>query len=279
MFFNKKIIRMCTLLEHHFKKIIAQMEKEYDIKVLYACESGSRAWGFSSQESDYDVRFIYIHHPSWYLSIDRKRDVIEIPKRDSLSIPVDPLLDISGWELTKALKLFRKSNPPLLEWLHSNMIYYQRFSTIEKMRNLEKEVFSPTSTIYHYINMAKGNFREYLQGDIVKIKKYFYVLRPVLAAKWVQSFETIPPMEFNTLVQMLIPMGALRIKIESLVERKKSGQKLAFEPRINLINEFLDTEINLLETYAKGLEKNLLDPTERLNDLFRNTLNEAWENN
>lgn len=279
MFFNKKIIRMCTLLEHHIKKIIAQMEKEYDIKVLYACESGSRAWGFSSQESDYDVRFIYIHHPSWYLSIDRKRDVIEIPKRDSLSIPVDPLLDISGWELTKALKLFRKSNPPLLEWLHSNMIYYQRFSTIEKMRNLEKEVFSPTSTIYHYINMAKGNFREYLQGDIVKIKKYFYVLRPVLAAKWVQSFETIPPMEFNTLVQMLIPMGALRIKIESLVERKKSGQKLALEPRINLINEFLDTEINLLETYAKGLEKNLLDPTERLNDLFRNTLNEAWENN
>lgn len=270
---------MCTLLEHHIKKIIAQMEKEYDIKVLYACESGSRAWGFSSQESDYDVRFIYIHHPSWYLSIDRKRDVIEIPKRDSLSIPVDPLLDISGWELTKALKLFRKSNPPLLEWLHSNMIYYQRFSTIEKMRNLEKEVFSPTSTIYHYINMAKGNFREYLQGDIVKIKKYFYVLRPVLAAKWVQSFETIPPMEFNTLVQMLIPMGALRIKIESLVERKKSGQKLALEPRINLINEFLDTEINLLETYAKGLEKNLLDPTERLNDLFRNTLNEAWENN
>lgn len=279
MFFNKKIIRMCTLLEHHIKKIIAQMEKEYDIKVLYACESGSRAWGFSSQESDYDVRFIYIHHPSWYLSIDRKRDVIEIPKRDSLSIPVDPLLDISGWELTKALKLFRKSNPPLLEWLHSNMIYYQRFSTIEKMRNLEKEVFSPTSTIYHYINMAKGNFREYLQGDIVKIKKYFYVLRPVLAAKWVQSFETIPPMEFNTLVQVLIPMGALRIKIESLVERKKSGQKLALEPRINLINEFLDTEINLLETYAKGLEKNLLDPTERLNDLFRNTLNEAWENN
>lgn len=279
MFFNKKIIRMCTLLEHHIKKIIAQMEKEYDIKVLYACESGSRAWGFSSQESDYDVRFIYIHHPSWYLSIDRKRDVIEIPKRDSLSIPVDPLLDISGWELTKALKLFRKSNPPLLEWLHSNMIYYQRFSTIEKMRNLEKEVFSPTSTIYHYINMAKGNFREYLQGDIVKIKKYFYVLRPVLAAKWVQSFETIPPMEFNTLVQVLIPSEALRIKIESLVERKKSGQKLALEPRINLINEFLDTEINLLETYAKGLEKNLLDPTERLNDLFRNTLNEAWENN
>lgn len=269
---------MCTLLEKHIKKIIEQTEKEYNIKVLYACESGSRAWGFPSQDSDYDVRFIYIHQPNWYLSIDRKRDVMEIPNNDTLSIPVDPLLDMSGWELTKALKLFRKSNPPLLEWLRSNMIYYQRFSTIEKMRKLEQEIFSPTSTIYHYVNMAKGNLRKYLQGDTVKIKKYFYVLRPVLAAKWVQIFETIPPMEFDTLVQELIPKGDLRIKIDTLVERKKSGQELTLEPRINLINEYLDKEISQLGLYAKGLEKNIIDLTEQLDLLFRNTLNEAWKN-
>lgn len=270
---------MCTSLEKHIRTVIEQIENEFDVKVLYACESGSRAWGFPSKDSDFDVRFIYIHQPNWYLSIDRKRDVIEIPSHDSLAIPVDPLLDMSGWELTKALKLFRKSNPPLLEWLRSTIIYYQRFSTIEKMSQLEKEIFSPTSTIYHYVNMAKGNFREYLQGETVKIKKYFYVLRPVLAAKWVQLFQTIPPIEFDILVQELIPNGALRIRIDTLVERKKSGEELTLEPRINLINEFLVDEINQLEIYAKGLEKNLMEPTEQLNNLFRNTLNEAWKNN
>ena len=267
---------MCKPLENHIRKVIEQAEKEFAIKVLYACESGSRAWGFPSKDSDYDVRFIYIHHPSWYLSIDQKRDVIEIPNHDPISIPVDPLLDMSGWELTKTLKLFRKSNPPLLEWLRSNMIYYQRFSTIEKMKQLEKQIFSPTSTIYHYLNMAKGNFREYLQGDTVKIKKYFYVLRPNLAAKWVQTFQTIPPMEFDILVHKLIPDGELRTKIDILLERKKSGEELTLEPRINLINEYLEREMQQLETYAKGLERNLIDPTEQLDQLFRYTLKEVW---
>lgn len=269
---------MCTLMEKHIKEVIEQTEKEFNIKVLYACESGSRAWGFPSKDSDYDVRFIYIHQPNWYLSIDRKRDVIEIPSHDSLSIPVDPLLDMSGWELTKALKLFRKSNPPLLEWLRSSMVYYQRFSTIAKMKELEKEIFSPSSTIYHYLNMAKGNFREYLQGDTVKIKKYFYVLRPILAAKWTQIYQTIPPMEFETLVHKLIPDGDLRMSIDTLLKRKKSGEELTLEPRINLINMYLEREIYQLETFAKSLEKHSLDPTGQLDELFRFTLKEVWNN-
>lgn len=263
-------------LENHIRKVIEQTEKEFNIKVLYACESGSRAWGFPSKDSDYDVRFIYIHQPNWYLSIDRSRDVIEIPNHDSLSIPVDPLLDMSGWELTKTLKLFRKSNPPLLEWLRSNMVYYQRFSTIDQMKELEKEIFSPASIIYHYLNMAKGNFREYLQGDTVKIKKYFYVLRPILAAKWTQIYQTVPPMEFETLVQELIPAGDLLTSIITLLERKKSGEELSLEPRINLINTFLESEIYQLEAYAKGLQKNSEDPTEQLNELFRFSLKEVW---
>ena len=265
-------------MENHIKEVIEHAEKEFKIKVLYACESGSRAWGFPSKDSDYDVRFLYIHKPNWYLSIDRQRDVIEIPNHDTLSIPINPLLDMSGWELTKALKLFRKSNPPLLEWLRSNMIYYQRFSTIERMSRLEKEIFSPTSIIFHYLNMAKGNFRDYLQGDMVKSKKYFYVLRPVLAAKWVQTFQTIPPMEFDMLVNELIPKGVLRTKIDSLLVRKKAGDELTLEPRINLINDFLEKEINQLEKYVKGLKKDKTDPTEILNQLFRDTLNEAWNN-
>src|SRR4051812_791815 len=135
-------------MREHIIEVIKQLEKDNDIKILFACESGSRAWGFPSKDSDYDVRFIYVPNTNWYLSIDQKRDVIEIPSRDQISIPIDPLLDISGWELTKALKLFRNSNPPLLEWLRSSIVYYQSYSTIEKMKALDKNIFSPISCLY-----------------------------------------------------------------------------------------------------------------------------------
>src|SRR4051794_14574214 len=91
------------------------VEHEKDVRVLYACESGSRAWGFASRDSDYDVPFLYVHERDWYLSVDDRRDVLEYPLRDEL--------DVSGWELRKALRLLRKSNPPLLEWLNSPMVY------------------------------------------------------------------------------------------------------------------------------------------------------------
>ncbi len=94
---------------------LAQAEQRYDVKVLLAVESGSRAWGFASPDSDWDVRFIYVHRPEWYLGIDEKRDVIEE------MLPLD--IDLAGWDLRKALRLFRKSNPPLLEWLRSPLNY------------------------------------------------------------------------------------------------------------------------------------------------------------
>ena len=180
---------------------LEKIEQDYDVKVLYACESGSRAWGFPSEDSDYDVRFIYVHKKEYYLSIDpvgmgTKRDVIELPTND--------LLDISGWDLTKSLKLFRKSNPPLLEWLHSGMIYYQNFSTIKQMKELQSSIFAPHSCLHHYLNMASRNFRQYLQSEIVKVKKYFYVLRPVLAARWIEQFNEFPPIEFQTLVEKAV---------------------------------------------------------------------------
>ncbi|MBI0580316.1 nucleotidyltransferase domain-containing protein [Neobacillus cucumis] len=263
-------------MREHIQEVLKTLELDYDIKVLYACESGSRAWGFPSKDSDYDVRFIYIHQKNWYLSIDHERDVIEVPSRDPISIPIDPLLDVSGWELTKALKLFRKSNPPLLEWLRSSIIYYHSFSTIEKMRVLDEHIFSPASCLYHYLNMAKGNFRDYLQGQDVKIKKYFYVLRPILAAKWIEKYNTIPPIEFSSLVESILPAGSLRKEIDTLLKRKIAGEELKLEPRIDVINQYLHKEIEHLELYVKGINIDIPDPTEQLNQLFRETLYEVW---
>ncbi|WP_210366070.1 nucleotidyltransferase domain-containing protein [Bacillus sp. REN3] len=254
---------------------LKNIEEEYRVKILYACESGSRAWGFPSKDSDYDVRFIYVYRKRDYLSIDpigigSKRDVIELP--------IDELLDVSGWELTKTLRLFRKSNPPLLEWMRSSIVYYQVFSTIERMQKLSRDAFAPHSCIHHYLNMAAGNYREFLQGEEVKIKKYFYVLRPVLAAVWIQKHNEFPPLEFPVLLEELIPRGQLKEQITTLLNRKLAGDELDVEPQIHVINEFLEKEMRCLREGGKSRGHQQPDLTPNLDTLFRETLEEVWPN-
>ncbi|MGG3469890.1 nucleotidyltransferase domain-containing protein [Neobacillus pocheonensis] len=249
-------------------KEIRRIEEQFDVKVCYAVESGSRAWGFPSKDSDYDVRFIYVHKKEWYLSIDQKRDVIELPIND--------LLDINGWELRKALRLFKKSNPPLMEWLHSGIVYYQAFSLVDKMKEIQNKVFLPQSALYHYLNMAKGNFRDYLQGEHVKIKKYFYVLRPVLACKWIEKYNTVPPIEFHELVEDLLEEGILKQEVQTLLDRKMRGDELNLEPKVGVINEFLEREIVRLEEYTRTLVVSKEDVTPMLDELFKNILEEVW---
>jgi uncharacterized protein len=247
---------------------LKEIEEQAEVRIIYACESGSRAWGFPSRDSDYDVRFIYLHPLDWYLSITEKKDVIEQPIND--------LLDINGWDLRKALKLFRKSNPPLLEWLQSPIVYLEKYSIPQKIRNLSPLTFSPKSCMYHYLSMAKGNFREYLQGELVKTKKYFYVLRPILACLWIESKNTMPPMEFEVLVSSLLPDGALKNEIQELLRRKKAGDELSLEPKIEVINEFLDKEISHLETSIIETDKSEPQEEKVFNQIFREALKEVW---
>lgn len=254
-------------------KSLLKIEQDYNVKILYAVESGSRAWEFPSKDSDYDVRFIYIHKKEDYLTIDqmgigKKRDVIELPIND--------LLDITGWELTKALRLFRKSNPPLMEWLRSGIVYYQAYSTIDKMKEISKDLFAPNSCLHHYLNMASNNFREYLQGDEVRIKKYFYVLRPVLAARWIEKYNDFPPLEFPMLLDDIVPEGELKQQIQILLERKVNGDELDYEPKIEVIHYFLDGELVRLREYAQTLSTDIQDFTHSLDVLFKETLEEVW---
>lgn len=248
---------------------LMKMEVDQQVKVLYACESGSRAWGFPSKDSDYDVRFIYIHTSEWYLSIDEKRDVIELPIND--------LLDINGWDIRKALKLFRKSNPPLQEWLQSSIVYLQKSTFPDRIKQLSSEVFSPVSCMHHYLSMAKGNYREYLQGPQVKIKKYFYVLRPILACLWIEKFRAMPPILFQDLVRELVTEPRLKDSIDHLLERKVRGDELDLEPRIDEINDYIEAQIAHIEAVTSSLPHTSVDPTPKLDVLFRSILREAWE--
>lgn len=248
---------------------LRRLEREENVRILYACESGSRAWGFPSKDSDYDVRFLYVRPVEWYLSVFDRRDVIERPISD--------MLDISGWDLRKALRLLRKSNPPLLEWLRSPIRYAEFSDAADRLRELSSRAFSPKSSMHHYLNMARGNFREYLQGDVVRIKKYFYVLRPVLACKWVVKFEEVPPLEFQTLVRELIPTGSsLHEAIQELLARKMSGEELDYEPKLNVLNDYLDAELSQLTKLAEEAAPAQPISEEELDGLFRDTLAEVW---
>lgn len=248
---------------------LRSIEEEEGVRILYACESGSRAWGFPSKDSDYDVRFIYIRPVDWYLSIFDKRDVIERP--------ISERLDINGWDLRKALNLFRKSNPPLLEWLRSPIVYKENRLITEQIREISPLTFSPKSCIHHYLHMAKGNYRDYLQGDQVKIKKYFYVLRPILACEWIEKYDTMPPIEFDRLVEELVPAeSSLWTVIDGLLVRKRAGDEMDFEARINPINDFLEEKIAYYERTASGMRSGDGNQDQQLDDLFRTMLHDVW---
>jgi uncharacterized protein len=254
-------------------RIIAELqniEKRENVRVLYAVESGSRAWGFPSQDSDYDIRFLYVRPLSFYLSIVTGRDVIEQP--------IDARLDISGWDLRKALQLFQRSNPSVLEWLHSSMIYRERFDTGARLRALEPLYVTLRSSMYHYISLAEGQFNRYMQGERVPVKKYFYVLRPVLACGWLMAQGTFPPLAFLTLMRSELPgAGALTDAVQSLLQRKLAGDELDMEPQIPVIHAFINDRIAVYKQFVEGLprEVNARDHM-ALDDLFRALIQEAW---
>ncbi len=245
---------------------LAVIECEEDVRVLYACESGSRAWGFASPESDYDPRFFHVHRPEWYGV--RRRDVIERP--------VTGNLDIAGWDLRKTLQLYRKSNPPLLEWLHSPIVYIDRYGLAARLRALLPEYYSPSACRYHYLHMASGNFRRYLEGETVAWKKYLYVLRPLLAVRWIDEGRGVTPMEFARLVENTVGDPAVKRAIGDLLRRKRSGEGPERGPHIPEIMAFIQSEMERLEDWNEEYAEPSRD-TAKLNDLFREMVRRAWE--
>lgn len=243
------------------------IESDHDVRVVYACESGSRAWGFPSTDSDYDVRFIYLHPTNWYLTVEEKRDVIEYP--------VDENLDISGWDLRKALQLFRKSNPPLFEWLDSPIVYAEPYSIAGKLRELAKTYYSPPACIFHYLHMADRNFRQYLNDEQVWTKKYFYVLRPILAIKWIEAGYGVSPTAFGSLLNRMVSSEKLKAEINTLIELKRQGDELEYGPRNPVISEFIESEMMRLESTRTEYQYDRA-PYENLDEIFQDGLREVW---
>lgn len=237
-------------VEQTIKQKLKEIEDKYEVTILFAVESGSRAWGFSSSDSDWDVRFVYCHRPSWYFTVFPGRDVIE-------EMDKELNLDFSGWELNKALGLLYKGNPPLLEWLQSPQTYVTHPEAYPELQNLAKAFYSPKTAIYHYLHMAKGNYKSYIEDrHEVLTKKYLYIVRPLLACKWVETYGTFPPMEIDTTLGTLLTTRELttHAKIAKLLEKKRDGRELGLDSPDLSLNIWIEENLLKYTEYAKSLE-------------------------
>jgi predicted nucleotidyltransferase len=195
---------------------LASLEAQHNIRILYACESGSRAWGFPSPDSDYDVRFIYVHALDWYLGLDEGSD--------TLNFPVDDELDLAGWELRKTLRLLRGSNAALFEWLQSPIVYQEAPGFRAQLAPLLPQAFNLKAGLHHYLGQLRRGVEEDLISEEVRLKRLFYALRSALAARWIRERHTLPPMEFAPLRELL-PVELQGIVNELLAQKAFSNEK------------------------------------------------------
>ncbi|MEH6413957.1 nucleotidyltransferase domain-containing protein [Pseudomonas sp. CGJS7] len=251
---------------------LAAIEREHEVRIVYACESGSRGWGFSSPDSDYDARFVYVHKQPWYLSVNERTGPGEA-QRDVIELPIHSDLDVSGWDLRKALRLVSKSNPTLLEWLRSPIVYRQDEAMATELHRLAERFYSPVAAWHHYLSLASGTFRSHLGGDNIRTKKYLYVLRPVLACQWIECELGAPPMAFELLLERLLPSGPVREAIDALLVRKRRSAEVEAGPRVPALSDFLAAELERMNAQPPRLAAGE-GRGEELDEFFRAALNQ-----
>lgn len=206
------------IIEEQITLKLRAIEQRYDVRVLLAVESGSRAWGFASPDSDYDVRFVYVHKRDWYLSLLEGRDVIE---------ELDPngILDVSGWDLKKALTLMGRCNCAFVEWLGSPIIYYKDEDFFQEINGLKDRYFRKVSAVNHYYHMAMNHDKRYIEKRGCELKRFMYHIRGLLAAKWAMKQGTYPPVPFLDLVNAEVEDDSIKDAILELVRLKSQSKE------------------------------------------------------
>jgi len=195
---------------------LKKIESQHNISIVYACESGSRAWGFASPDSDYDVRFIYRRSEDYYLSLEKKADTLDFPLSGDL--------DIGGWDLSKVLQHIKKSNAVISEWLQSPVVYYEAEGIKKELLDLAYEFSSLPSMVHHYLGISRKAYGSIDEKGFITIKKIFYVLRPLLAAYYITQKKTIAPMEFKDLYEQVEDLD-VRSEIDRLLHEKKGADE------------------------------------------------------
>ncbi|HEX3676437.1 MAG TPA: nucleotidyltransferase domain-containing protein [Sphingomicrobium sp.] len=235
---------------------LAAVEQE-GVRLLLAVESGSRAWGFPSPDSDYDVRFMYVRPRDWYLALEPGRDVIEQPITDDI--------DLNGWDIRKTLGLLLGSNAIVSEWLSSPIRYRPDDPATARLIDLVRQTFNPRGVAFHYANLGQNAAERWLGGnDDVPVKRYFYALRPALAIRTLRLERAkLPPMNLQDLVVASdLPETLVEI-IQQLVEAKSRTRELGNARRSpdldNLIRDELSRAAELPERLPSADDRAAVD--------------------
>ncbi|GGA44467.1 hypothetical protein GCM10007416_17020 [Kroppenstedtia guangzhouensis] len=224
-------------MEQQILSTLQRIESEHDVRILFAVESGSRAWGFASTDSDYDIRFVYRRSVRDYMRVSPPREVIEEPIVDNL--------DVNGWDLLKAVRLFRKSNPTLMEWLFSPVVYREQGACVGPLRRWVRSHYSLHRLAHHYLNMAKGNYRSHLRGKSqVRLKKYLYVLRPLLCIRWMEQRWAPPPTSIWAILEETELPVAVQTALVELLHQKMNAAELETGAPHPVLHEFIQSELN-----------------------------------
>ena len=232
---------------------LAAVEAKEGVRLLLTVESGSRAWGFPSPDSDYDVRFIYVRPRDWYLSLTPGRDVIEAPIVDDI--------DLSGWDISKALALLLKSNAVVSEWIESPIRYRPDDEIVGDLAALADSVIDARSLAFHYASLGRNAADRWLDGDgAVPVKTYFYALRPALAIRWLRrEGGRRPPMDLQSLVDAVGLTGGLTDDIAALVAAKRRSNERSNSARIPALDALIRDELARVDEVRGGA----VDPRSR----------------
>jgi predicted nucleotidyltransferase len=251
-------------MKQRIQEIIEQIEREQDVIILYAAESGSRAWGFASKDSDYDVRFIYKRPLRDYLAVVKKSDVLD--KNYHIGHICDDLMDFSGWDIMKAMQLFRASNPAMMEWLDSPVVYMDRGFRHANGRTFAEELRKLSGSVslkklgYHYHSLAKGNFERYIKHrDMVTYKKYLYVLRSLFCCFWIEQYNSVPPTDFNVVLDGIEAPAWVKGHLRQIILIKSDLDEADDQPGSDSMNEYINTELTRLIDVLKHNDSELMD--------------------
>lgn len=251
------MIKMEKINKKEIKRLVNELAEEYDVKILFCVESGSRAWGMESKDSDYDVRFVFYRKPEEYTQINPKPDVISAAFNEKLErcTPEGCLIDMQGFDLLKFSKMLSSSNPTVIEWLSSDIMYcgekpkeYVRFS---------KELFNFMSLYHHYKSMGKQNYLKYIkpQNHLATPKKYLYTCRGIMCSLYVKEFLKLPPIIFTECLDELngekMISDEIYYLLNNIIDNKKSQSEKYEINNIKILDEFIEEQLQVDEAPGK----------------------------
>jgi len=260
---------MDTKIKNQIMQKLHETEETHQVKIILAIESGSRGWGFAAENADYDCRFIYVHKKDWYLSVLDNPDFIEYP--------VDEVFDIKGYDITRALKYIMKPQAVMHEYLSSNEVYICDTAIVRKLQTLALDFFNPIPISYHYLGLAKRTLSEITAADTAKIKKYFYVLRPIANLNFIWQYRKMPYMEyFKTLEELDLNPEILQA-INELTALKMASKEHDFVSQIRLLVDYFEAEIAKFDSCIKEMAHEKNRNYASVDDVFRSILEDVWK--